>query len=46
VEDLRLSQVSGTRQLALAEQRQHLGSSDLRHAMHEVILAHGLLGLR
>ncbi len=43
---VRLGQVRGRRQIALLQQRQHLGSSDLRHATNEAILAHRLLGLR
>ncbi len=37
---------SGCRQIALAKQRKHLRGSNLGHALHEVMLAHGLLGLR
>ena len=43
---VRLGQVRGRRHVAQLQQRQHLGSSDLGHAMDEVVLAHGLLGLR
>jgi hypothetical protein len=37
--------MSGCRQIALAKQRKHLCGSNIRHAMHEVMLAHGLTGL-
>jgi hypothetical protein len=31
--------------MALVKQRQHLGGSNFRHAMDEVLLARGLTGL-
>ena len=40
-----LSQMSGCRQITLAKQRQHLGSSNFRHPKHKVMLAYALLGL-
>ena len=43
---MRLGHVRGRRHVALLQQRQHLGSSDLGHAMNEAVLAHRLLGLR
>src|SRR5205823_867228 len=44
-ETVRLRQVSGGRQIALAQQRQHLRGSNLRDAIHKVLLASGLIGL-
>src|SRR6516162_8331224 len=40
-----LRKVSGCCQVALAQQRQHLRGSYLRHTRHKVLLAHGLSGL-
>ena len=37
--------MSGCRQVALAQQQKHLGGSNLRQAIHEVVLARGLTGL-
>src|SRR2546428_9326952 len=44
-EVVRLRQMSGRRQMALAKQRQHLCGSNIRHPKHEVMLAHELFGL-
>ena len=44
-EVVRLRQMSGRRQIALAKQRQHLCGSNLRHPMHEVMLARERFGL-
>jgi hypothetical protein len=41
----RAGQVSGRRQIALVDQCQHLGSSNLSRPMHKVVLAHGLTDL-
>ncbi len=41
-----LRQGSGCGQVALAKQQKHLAGGHLRHAVHEVVLARGLFGLR
>src|SRR6266581_554700 len=42
---VRLRQVSGCCQMALVQQRQHLGGRHFRDARHKVVLARGLSGL-
>jgi hypothetical protein len=44
-EVVRLSQMRGCRQIALVKQGKHLGGSNLRYLLHEVISARGLIGL-
>ena len=39
------ARLSGGRQIALVKHNKHLGGCDLRHPIHEVMLAHEPIGL-